>query len=220
MLGAPPIWRLNIVKRSQVKLNLKLISSDPNARFVARSLQSRSRAGLPGSCSPCVKVALSRCQGVKANRASAPLAAPCAVAPAQLLCAGRTRTQPLRLLAKLIKRAGDFAATAREGASLRAPHQEPRGVDTDPPSQEHFDRRLQASVDGARRHGCRRPFGLDNRTLRQPDQQPQSDKNAKKSHSSDLFQQDIEIQRGAAPEIRCVCLQKDLRGPSPFIVQQ
>jgi hypothetical protein len=220
MLGAPPIWRLNIVKRSQVKLNLKLISSGPNARFVARSLQSRSRAAFPV---PARHVSRWRCQGVKESRliGQARLWRPHArLPPAQLLCAGRTRTQPLRLLAKLIKRAGDFAATAREGASLRAPHQEPRGVDTDPPSQEHFDRRLQASVDGARRHGCRRPFGLDNRTLRQPDQQPQSDKNAKKSHSSDLFQQDIEIQRGAAPEIRCVCLQKDLRGPSPFIVQQ
>jgi hypothetical protein len=30
---------------------------------------------------PCVKVALSKCQGVKANRARAPLAAPCAAAP-------------------------------------------------------------------------------------------------------------------------------------------
>jgi hypothetical protein len=39
-----------------------------------------------------------------------------------------------------------------------------RGVDTDPSSQGHFDRRLRGSVDGARRHGCRRPFGLDNRT--------------------------------------------------------
>src|SRR5260370_40711102 len=33
---------------------------------------------------PCVKVAVSRCKGVKVNRASAPLAAPCAVAPALL----------------------------------------------------------------------------------------------------------------------------------------
>jgi hypothetical protein len=49
-------------------------------------------------CARCVKVAVSRCQGVKANRASAPLAAPCPVAPALLLCAGRTRSQRLRLL--------------------------------------------------------------------------------------------------------------------------
>jgi hypothetical protein len=77
------------VKRSQVTLNLKLTSSDPNAgffskrasqcsQFVARSLQSGSRAPFPV---PARHVSRWRCQGVKANRASAPLAAPCAVAP-------------------------------------------------------------------------------------------------------------------------------------------
>src|SRR5271166_5065941 len=56
--------------------------------------------------------------------------------------------------------------------------------------------------------------------IRQPDQQPESDNNAEKSHSSDLFQQDIEIQSRAASEIGCMVLQKDLRGSSPLIVQQ
>ena len=51
-------------------------------------------------------------------------------------------------------------------------------------------------------------------------QQPESDNNAEKSHSLDLFQQDIEIQSGAAPEVGCVVLQKDLRRSSPLIVQQ
>ena len=36
----------------------------------------------------------------------------------------------------------------------------------------------------------------------------------------DTLQQGVEIQGGAAPEIQCMRLQKDLRGPSPLIVQQ
>jgi hypothetical protein len=37
---------------------------------------------------------------------------------------------------------------------------------------------------------------------------------------SNLFQQRIDIQSGVAPETGCVRLQKQLRGPSPLIVQQ
>ena len=51
----------------------------------------------------------------------------------------------------------------------------------------------------------------------QPDQKRESDK---KSYASDTLQQDVEIQGGAVPEIQCMRLQKDLRGPSPLIVQQ
>jgi hypothetical protein len=47
---------------------------------------------------------------------------------------------------------------------------------------------------------------------------PESDKNAEKSCASDILQQHVEIQGGAAPEIQCMRLQKDLRGPSPLIV--
>ena len=54
--------------------------------------------------------------------------------------------------------------------------------------------------------------------IRQPDQQSESDKNAEKSCASDILQQHVEIQGGAAPEIQCMRLQKDLRGPSPLIV--
>ena len=39
-------------------------------------------------------------------------------------------------------------------------------------------------------------------------------------HASDILQQDVEIQGGAAPEIQCMRLQKDLSGPSPLVVQQ
>jgi hypothetical protein len=35
-----------------------------------------------------------------------------------------------------------------------------------------------------------------------------------------LLQQHVEVQGGAAPEIQCMRLQKDLRGSSPLIVQQ
>ena len=67
----------------------------------------------------------------------------------------------------------------------------------------------------------RRPLNSKTATSSfKPDQQPESDNNAEKSHSLDLFQQDIEIQSGAAPEVGCVVLQKDLRGSSPLIVQQ
>jgi hypothetical protein len=52
----------------------------------------------------------------------------------------------------------------------------------------------------------------------QPDQHPESDKNAEKSHASDTLQQHVEIQGGAAPEIECVRFQKGLRGPSSLIV--
>ena len=38
----------------------------------------------------------------------------------------------------------------------------------------------------------------------EPDQQTESDKNAKKSHASDLFQQGIDVHGRAAPEIRCM----------------
>src|SRR5712671_4125950 len=54
----------------------------------------------------------------------------------------------------------------------------------------------------------------------QPDQRPEGTKNAKKSHALDILQQDVEIQGGAAPEIQCVRLQKDLSGPSSLVVQQ
>ena len=43
--------------------------------------------------------------------------------------------------------------------------------------------------------------------VREPDQKPESDKNAEKSHASDAFQQYVKIQCGAAPEIRGRSLQ-------------
>jgi hypothetical protein len=54
----------------------------------------------------------------------------------------------------------------------------------------------------------------------EPDQKAESDQNADKPHASDLFQQSINIEGGAAPEVHCMGLQKDLRRPSPFIVQK
>jgi hypothetical protein len=65
---------------------------------------------------------------------------------------------------------------------------------------------------GHMRQNARRSFRC------QPDQQSESDKNAEKSCASDILQQHVEIQGGAAPEIQCMRLQKDLRGPSPLIV--
>ena len=46
----------------------------------------------------------------------------------------------------------------------------------------------------------------------------ESDKNAEKSCASDILQQGVEIQSGAAPEIQRVGLHEDLCGPSPLIV--
>jgi hypothetical protein len=40
------------------------------------------------------------------------------------------------------------------------------------------------------------------------------------SYGQTLLQQHVEIQGGAAHEIQCMRLQKDLRGSSPLIVQQ
>src|SRR5258708_30518633 len=52
------------------------------------SKRRSSRALLVGSfVAPCVKVAVSRCQGVKANRASVPLAALCTAATRTVFCA-------------------------------------------------------------------------------------------------------------------------------------
>jgi hypothetical protein len=56
------------------------------SQFVCEVFAEREPGRPFHSCAPCVKAALSRCQGVKANRASAPLAAPCAVAPRIASC--------------------------------------------------------------------------------------------------------------------------------------
>jgi hypothetical protein len=110
------------VKRSQVTLNLKFISSDPNARFFSKRASrpiccevfaERKPGVLPRSCASCVKVALSRCQGVKANRASAPLAAPCAGCPPR--CFFRQEGPG----PKLIKRPEDFAPAQWESSTRR-----------------------------------------------------------------------------------------------------
>ena len=53
----------------------------------------------------------------------------------------------------------------------------------------------------------------------EPDQKTESDQDAQKSHASDAFEQDIEIESGAASEIRAMRLQKRLCGPSPFFAQ-
>jgi hypothetical protein len=52
----------------------------------------------------------------------------------------------------------------------------------------------------------------------EPDQKAESDQNADKSHASDLFQQSVNIEGGAAPEVHCMRLHEDLRRPSPFVV--
>ena len=66
--------------------------------------------------------------------------------------------------------------------------------------------------------------GASRRTLQpaigEPDQEPEGDENAEKSHGSDLFQQIVDIEGGAAPEVHRMRLQEDLRRPSPLIVQQ
>src|ERR1700730_9416605 len=59
------------------------------------------------------------------------------------------------------------------------------------------------------------PCGRSMRSQHGPHRAP-----AEKSCASDILQQGVEIQGGASPEIQCMRLQKDLRGPSPLIVQQ
>jgi hypothetical protein len=54
---------------------------------------------------------------------------------------------------------------AGDPAALRTPHQEPRGVDTDPPSQGHFDPQLRGSVDGARPQSYFAPIAACGRDL-------------------------------------------------------
>ena len=48
---------------------------------------------------------------------------------------------------------------------------------------------------------------------------PRADQNAEKPHASDLFQQHVEIEGGAAPQIVAVHFEKDLRGSSSFVAQ-
>src|SRR5271166_275688 len=49
---------------------------------------------------------------------------------------------------------------------------------------------------------------------------PQVSASSSPTSASDTLQKGVEFQGGAAPEIQCMRLQKDLRGPSPLIVQQ
>jgi len=61
-----------------------------------------------------------------------------------------------------------------------------------------------------------RTAAADARRMLQPrisesDQESESDKNAEKSHASDLFQQSVDIEGGAASEVHRMRLQKDLR---------
>jgi hypothetical protein len=51
------------------------------------------------------------------------------------------------------------------------------------------------------------------------DQEAETDENAEKSHASNSLQENVDIERRAAPDVLRMPLQKDLRGLSPLIAQ-